>query len=280
MLADSIPTCAYFSGFMAYSLSASKLQTYQRCPQAYYFRYELGLKAANFFGAASLGTALHNALARIYRDWHYQEPLPGLDWIQACWHRAAEALTPEQVEEGREILENYYFQFIAVEEALRRPVAVEGRVQGSLQVHSLEFNLLGRYDRLDAAEEGLELIDYKSGRTINPPTPNAIDLQMGLYYLALEQRYGKSLKQLSLIYLRHGEQIDFAANELHKQHAIAAIQQLALQLRTDDEWVPDPGDHCQSCAYSQYCPAVSANPEPLPEEANRSQRSIQLALNL
>ena len=265
---------------MAYPLSASKLQTYQRCPQAYYFRYELGLKPGNFWGAASLGTALHQALARIYRDWHYQDPLPAVDWIQACWHQAADALTPEQVEEGLEILENYYYQFIASAGALRRPIGVEGRVQGSLQFNSLEFSLLGRYDRLDAVEDGLELVDYKSGRTINLPTANAIDLQMGLYYLALEQRYGKSLRQLSLIYLRHGEQVDFEANELHKQHAIAAIQQLALQLRTDDDWIPDPGDHCQSCAFSQYCPAVCSDPEPLPAEANRSQRSIQLALNL
>lgn len=54
---------------MAYPISATKLQTYHRCPQAYYFRYELGLKTPSFFGNAALGTALHQALAQAYRDW-------------------------------------------------------------------------------------------------------------------------------------------------------------------------------------------------------------------
>lgn len=58
---------------MVYQLLATKLQTYHRCPQAYYFRYELRLKTAAFFGSAALGTALHQALAQVYRDWHYLE---------------------------------------------------------------------------------------------------------------------------------------------------------------------------------------------------------------
>lgn len=53
---------------MAYQISATKLQTYHRCPQAYYFRYELSLKTPGFFGNAKFGTALHQALAQAYRD--------------------------------------------------------------------------------------------------------------------------------------------------------------------------------------------------------------------
>jgi len=69
---------------MVYQLSP-KLQAYM-LPQAYYFRYELGLKTAAFFGSAALGTALHQALAQVYRDWHYLEPIPELDWVHYCWH--------------------------------------------------------------------------------------------------------------------------------------------------------------------------------------------------
>ena len=68
---------------------------------------------------------------------------------------------------------------------LRRPIAVEGRIQGQLQAEGVEFRLSGRYDRLDALEDGLELVDYKSTRNPKRPDPNLIDLQMGLYYLAL-----------------------------------------------------------------------------------------------
>ena len=66
---------------MTYALSAAKLQTYYRCPRAYYFRYERRIESAAFFGSAVLGTSLHQALAQIYQDWHYQDAIPrsGLD---------------------------------------------------------------------------------------------------------------------------------------------------------------------------------------------------------
>ncbi len=59
-------------------------------------RYELGLKTATFFGSTALGTALHQALAQSYRDWHYEDPLPKLDWLHHCWEQNSKALSPDQ----------------------------------------------------------------------------------------------------------------------------------------------------------------------------------------
>ncbi|MDV2992500.1 MAG: hypothetical protein N4J56_002154 [Chroococcidiopsis sp. SAG 2025] len=149
---------------MAYQISATKLQTYHRCPQAYQFRYELGLKNNAFFGSAALGTALHQTLALVYGNWHYQEPLPRMDWMLDCWRQRSTSLSPAQAEDGKQILETYYQNFIASKTAIHKPLAVEGKIQASLQVASLEFALTGRYDRLDYLDDGLELIDYKSTR--------------------------------------------------------------------------------------------------------------------
>ncbi len=264
---------------MPYNLSAAKLRTYHRCPQSYYFRYERRIKGAAFFGAAALGTALHQALAQLYWDWHYESPLPPLEWVDDCWNQQIQALTPKHVEEGRAILHQYYQQFIANQVALRRPLAVEGRIQGTLQVESLEFTLLGRYDRLDYLEDGLVLIDYKSTKEPEPILPDEIDLQLGLYYLALEQRYQRSLKRLSLIYLRKGEQISFEVTPDHRQRVEAMISELALQLRQDQQWEPLPGHQCDRCAYTRYCPAIQPDPEPLPDDA-KPQPELQLVLNL
>jgi len=72
---------------MAYPLSATKLQAYQRCPQAYYWRYELGIKDTAVFAKAALGTALHEALAQIYQDWDYLDALPPISWVYNCWEQ-------------------------------------------------------------------------------------------------------------------------------------------------------------------------------------------------
>lgn len=264
---------------MSYVLSAAKLQTYHRCPQAYYFRYERRLEGSSFYGSAALGTSLHQALAQIYQNWHYQDAVPRLDWIEYCWNQQIGDLTPHQIAEGRAILRRYYYSFIASQSAMRRPVAVEGRIQGSLQVENLEFLLSGRYDRLDYFEDGLELIDYKSAKEIEVLEPEEVDLQIGLYYLALEQRYARSLKQLSLLYLRTGEKVSYTATPDHRHHVEGVISKLATELRRDRRWNPQPGSQCNRCAYARYCPALQTNPEPLPEDA-RPEPGLQLVLSL
>jgi putative RecB family exonuclease len=263
---------------MPYALSAAKLQTYYRCPLAYYLRYERRLPGAAFYSSAALGTSLHQALAQIYQDWHYQEPIPTVGWIDQCWSQQSRGLTSNQISEGRSILRRYYHSYIANQSAMRRPVAVEGRIHGSLWAESVEFGLSGRYDRLDYFEDGLELIDYKSAKEIETLEPDEVDLQIGLYYLALEQRYKQCLKRLSLLYLRTGDKISYDATPQQKERVCSIIGDLAVQLRNDRRWLPYPGSQCDRCAYSKYCPAVQAEPLPLPEDA-KPEPGLQLVLS-
>jgi putative RecB family exonuclease len=263
---------------MAYQVSATKLQAYNRCPYAYYLRYERKLTTNEFYGSAALGTALHQALAQCHRDWHYRHPLPDLRWVRHCWQQNSTGLTANQVTEGLEILENYYHNFIANEVALTQPLAVEGRIQGCLQIENLEFLVVGRYDRLDFLEDGLELIDYKSGREAKLPDNREIDIQIGLYYLALEQTYRQSLKYLSLLFLRTGEKIRYEATADHKKRVEKMINDLAVRLRYDQGWEPSPGEQCDRCTFARYCPAVTTTPTPLPEA--HPKRQLQLVLNL
>jgi len=262
---------------MTYQISATKLQTYHRCPFAYYLRYERGVASNEFFGSPALGTALHQALARCHRDWDYQTAVPDWRWVQHCWEQHSEGLTQNQVTEGLEILENYYHNFIASEVALRQPLAVEGKIQGFLQVENLEFLITGRYDRIDFLSDGLELIDYKSGREVRLPDAPEIDIQIGLYYLALEQTYHQSLRVLSLLFLRTGEKVQFEATPAHRKKVQELIGALAMRLRYDRGWEPTPGTHCDRCSFSRYCPAVSAKPDPAPQ--TRSKAQLQLALS-
>ncbi len=262
---------------MTYQISATKLQAYNRCPYAYHLRYERKLTTTEFFGSAALGNALHQALAQCHRDWHYQNPVPDIHWVHHCWNQHSTTLSQSQILEGKGILEHYYWSFIANEVSLAQPLAVEGRIQGHLQVEDLEFTIAGRYDRIDFLPDGLELIDYKSSREMKLPDSSEIDIQIGLYYLALEQTYPQSLKYLSLLFLRSGEKIRFAATREHRENVQTIIGDLAVRLRHDRGWEPTPGTQCDRCTFARYCPAVTANPTPVPETTAKPQ--LQLALN-
>ncbi len=264
---------------MTYQISATKLQAYHRCPYAYYLRYERKLTSSEFYGSAALGNALHQALAQCHRDWHYRYPLPDIQWIYQCWNNHIEGLTPNQITEGRAILERYYWNFIASEVAIHQPLAIEGKIQGYLQVENLEFAIAGRYDRIDFLPDGeLELIDYKSGRDRKLPDKSEIDIQIGLYYLALEQTYRQNLKYLSLLFLRTGEKIRFQATPKQRENVQRIIGDLAIKLRCDRGWEPKQGKQCDRCTFARYCPAVTNDPTPVPETNAKPQ--LQLALNL
>ena len=259
---------------MAYQLSATKLKSYARCPKAYYFRYECGLTGRGFFGSAALGTALHGALAQFYQDWHYQEPLPSTAWLRDCWETNADGLSDKQRTEGWRLMQQYYAREVVPLGAIQKPLATEGRVQGLLPVNGIEFTMTGRYDRLDFLEEGLELIDYKSAKSPQLPSAEEIDLQLGLYYLALEQRYGRSLKRMSLLYLRTGKRVSYEASEAHKQQVNLVISELAQRLLEESEWQPKCGEQCSQCQYARYCPVMSQQPEAVEQKPRKLQLSL------
>jgi putative RecB family exonuclease len=260
---------------MTYSLSATKLVTYQKCPQAYNFRYERGISAPGAFGSPNLGNALHQALAYAYKDWHYNDHKPGWDWFETCWSRSISKLSEAQIADGREILESYHKKFVAPLAVMQRPLGVESKISPKIQFQNIEFTLSGRYDRLDHVNGDLELIDHKT--TKNATTPDSADVQLGLYYLALQQVYQQSLKRLTLIYLRAGESLSFDVTEAHQAQVQELISGLALRLRNDSEWEPSTGEHCKRCTYQKHCGAVCDRPELLPE-GERKLKQVQLAL--
>ena len=261
---------------MAYLLSATKLKSYARCPKAYYFRYECGLSEQRGFGSAALGTALHNALAQLYQDWHYQEPLPSETWLQQCWKDNNAGLSDKQTDEGWQILWQYFEREIAPAGTMQRPLATEGRIQGALRANGVEFKLVGRYDRIDFVDDGLELIDYKSAKSPALPSPEEIDLQLGLYYLALEQHYGRSLKRMTLLFLRTGERVTYEATDAHRQQVQVVIDELAQRLLEEDEWESRCSKQCAQCSYARYCSAVTQQPE----AAVQKERKLQLCLSV
>ena len=185
-------------------------------------------------------------------------------------------LSDRQLADGWRILEQYYERDLLSIGKMQKPLATEGRVQAALLTNGIEFKLVGRYDRIDFIDGGLELIDYKSAKSPQPPSAEEIDLQLGLYYLYLAQRYGRSLKRMSLLYLRTGERVSYEASEEHKHQVNSVISELAQRLREESEWQPRCGNQCSQCHYARYCPAVTRKPE----VAMQKPRKLQLCLSL
>jgi len=266
---------------MGYPISATKLQHYERCAHSFSLKY-LKRVPSRPIRQPLLGKAVHQALAQFYR-WPGWKGVPALEVMQSGWQETLTlfpTLSPGQIAEGWRMLEQYHAQFVQPLEQWHEPLAVEEKLEGRLLVGSVEFKIGGRCDRIerlpshrDVAQ--LHLIDYKTSLQPKVLSDLEVDLQLGLSQVAIAQRYGASLAQVSHIYLRTGEVVSFQTRPHQLQLVQSRVEELAYKLVSDEAFEPEPGDHCKACDYRQYCPAVSDRPQPVEKEV---EMKLQLSL--
>jgi len=259
------------------NLSASRLVTFERCRHAYQLKYQRRIPEAPI-RASQLGLALHATLADFY-SWPAYRGFPGMAVLLDSWTVALAKyqLTERQQEQGWKYLQTYYEHYL---EPLNgqwiEPLATEGRMEADFLIGGLRFHATGRYDRLDFLEgEGLHLIDYKLNET-TPTDSLALDLQLGLYALMLEQVYQKSLVLVSHLYLSTGRRESFAVTDEQQTLVRAKILELAQALVQEEDFHPNAGAHCRSCSVKLFCTSHTPNAQPVAEQPLR----LQLALVL
>jgi putative RecB family exonuclease len=249
------------------SLSATRLSTYQRCPKSYELKFLKKVPGAPV-KAPLLGQILHQALAEVYR-WPAWRGVPSLAVVQDHWSEAIKnhpELTSDLCVEGWRMLQDYHARQIAPLDQWREPVGVEGRIEGELTIDQVTFKLTGRYDRLDCLTTGntqavLHLVDYKTSRQQQSLPELERDLQLGLYQLALEQRYGQVLKKVSHVYLRTGDVVSFEVSTAQKALALEKIQALARDMLHREQFEAKTGKHCRACDARQYCDTFTETPK-------------------
>ena len=78
----------------------------------------------------------------------------------------------------------------------------------SIQMEGIDF--LGFADRIDFTENGVEIIDYKTGKTnVSPKDRN---WQLGLYALAAQEKYGK-VRKVVLEMLKQEKPLEFEIDD-------------------------------------------------------------------
>ena len=169
-------------------LSATGLKTFLSCKRKFYYRYVEGVKnheiAQDMPQEHEVGTALHEALQRVY------EAQSSFDEISELRRAVSKALEQSG---GRSVLDRYLHKlwmqrlepFFEHEIARFKAVRVEA-CEKKLECEVRGIKLYGEVDRIDSTLEGLEVLDYKSGkyktytlRTLD----GATDFQLEFYYL-------------------------------------------------------------------------------------------------
>jgi putative RecB family exonuclease len=237
-------------------ISYSQINTYQFCPHKYQLHSVEKIPVPPG-GNLLLGSAVHAALKFLHDPGRLAEPTleEVLDSYSRAWPEALHLSEEERSRlfaAGLDMLRRHY-QREDREETGRRTATVEHPFRLPLKA---EHTLMGRIDRVNVLEDGtIELVDYKTSRTL--PAQNDIDndRQLAIYRLAAERLLypGRKITS-SLYYLQHG--LTFTANP---------AGDLTERVEEEIHWVignilaeefsprPKKASFCDYCEYHNYC---------------------------
>lgn len=272
------------------TFSISRIGTYRDCPRQYKFAY-IERPQVEFRDTveAFLGSRVHEALEKLYRDKRHQKEL-SLDGLLEDFNKAWSENWTEKILivrkdytaenyrlMGERFLSDYYRRYAPFE---------EGRVIGleTLETVPLDdggvYRLHVRIDRLVDMGDGLyEVHDYKTSSGLPGQEKLDQDVQLAAYSLWVRRRF-KDFRRVRLVwhYLAFDKELDSwrTDEDLEKLR-----QDLLKQIRTIEETTDFPpvvSILCEWCLYRSLCPMWrhEAETERLPENEYLSQPAVKL----
>lgn len=253
-------------------LSYSQLEWFLRCPFVYKYIY-IDKNSIPRGKDAVFGGLLHSVLERVYKDRPAILTLSeALAFFEKEWERGQVAsyfATPLDArmhfKEGLIIINGYY-QKNELEKT--RIIALEKLFEVPLEdPRGKEIHLLtGRIDRVDQLANGLEVIDYKTSKSLKSQAQIAKDLQLSLYHLGIASLWPDLVKRyegevyVSLYFLRHNEKVSVkkSAKEIEetKEKLLDYIHQITEATRKNS-FEPKASILCAIEPYCRICPYFS-----------------------
>ena len=247
--------------------SFTQLAAFKTCPLQYKFAHVLKVPVMGKW-TFSYGKTMHNTLQRFFTLWlermgsqqtslfhatpSLEENLP-VSWDElveayhACWQDnwfINDRQREEYREQGLSSLKDFYRHI-----PVSRPDPIG--VELPFKMKFGDVVLKGQIDRIDRFEDGIEIIDYKTG---SPKTELSKEdkEQLLLYQLAARDVLGLVPKRLTYHYLTDNSQLSFLGTDDQLLDLQESIVERVGAIRSS-KFDPTPGFHCQYCDFADIC---------------------------
>ncbi|MBF0501265.1 MAG: ATP-dependent helicase [Candidatus Riflebacteria bacterium] len=193
-----------------YRFSAAAIRDYLDCPRRFFFKRLLRLPDAPERDNLHLlrGQAQHAVLEELHKPGGVWEcgRNPAIEEIEELWRLKGETLLAgmgklQRLTIAHEAMEAFFNYRCAVYELGQLPARNTIGVEQAFEFTFRGFSCIGRYDRLVKAEDGLWVIDYKTGKSVSgegmlkkafPEDGNVPDeVQLPFYLLAVRETLQK-----------------------------------------------------------------------------------------
>lgn len=251
--------------------SFTQLAAYKTCPLQYKFAHLFRIPMMGKW-TYSYGKTMHNTLQEFFEKWIERSqvsqgtlfgdgeqgeekeklPLTSEELLELYkehwkdeWYRD-DVQREEYRQKGKKSLMSYY---ALMKEERPKPLYLEQDF--TLKIG--DITLKGRIDRIDECEDGIEIIDYKTG---SPKTAKQITKdqkeQLYLYQLAARDVLGLKPVKLTYHYLEDHSTVSFLGTDKQLLDFEESIVKRVKDMR-DGKFEATPGFHCRFCDFADIC---------------------------
>lgn len=235
------------------SYSPYKLSMYLKCPCEYKFTYIDGLaqkfkKPRPYF---TMGENVHTTLREFFKLPPKERSYKKLEYLlREIWKENRKGFTSaeEEKEYGNQAL-MMIKNFFKLGELEKEPLALE-------EQHKIELDdgtvLQGKIDRIDKEEDGLHIIDYKTGKEKDNDDEN---LQFLLYPLIVSRELGQKVDKISYLYLLTGKYKTKSISDKDIKNALPKILEIIEKIKVEQNFAPKISNLCKDyCDFLTICP--------------------------
>ena len=236
------------------TLRQTAIRNYLECPLRFRFEYldQIPHRASP---ALAFGRAFHRTLERFHREQVTKLPAAQTLFEQVWAQILAEDRPrfennnqePEYAALGRELLE----QYLPSPPAQRPPLLLEYPFALELDGHTLT----GTVDRIDEADGGLVILDYKTGKRRPNQARLDDDLQFSLYSWGVTVTLDLPVVRCEYLHLRKMETFVTHRGPEHFQHLRQEVLPQVLRGIQAGVFPPSPNFWCCYCDYAYLCRA-------------------------
>jgi len=237
-------------------LSASAIERYETCPLQFKLSRDWRIPEESH-AALQYGGAMHLALRHYYDAARFGKPATVAEVVQIFRDEFAKAVIPDDYQ--RELYEHQgerqLQDFIATAERAT-PHVLHTEQDFTIEVAGSQVR--GKIDRIDRLADGtVRIVDYKTGKAKTQDDADE-SLQLSIYALAAQQKWGYKASALALQNLEDGSMPVTTRDDIDLREVMERVNQVAQEISTGN-FQPTPGRHCNWCGFRSLCPATEKN---------------------
>jgi len=246
--------------------SHSRLETFEKCPLKYQFKYVQEIEERTEFVEQFLGKRVHEALEKLHREQAAGKPptLPELlaflrqewetDWNENVKIVRRGATEAEYARYAELCVRNYYEKIWPLGKG--STLSLEAHIRFPLDELGV-YQMQGFIDRVSRQDDGTyEIHDYKTAKRLPSQQDADHDKQLGLYELGIRAQYPEA-RQIELIwhYVGLGQTLRSKRSAEQRSRLVKNTVTLIQQIEKTRIFPAHKSALCDWCEYRPQCPA-------------------------